>query len=499
MDRRSFVRNLGGLVLAAPTLEHLLGRSALAVQETKPKIPKRFIAICTPFGVVGHDWFPRMKNGVRSGQATVGELSSFHGMDMSSVLKQSHFDSISEKMLILDGLDANPKTNHSTAFPLTGYTTIRMEDVVVESIDQLIARRSPIYSTVPNVRSINLSNGTGTHTSNGSTMSFIREGSKTILNPEIYDPVVGARTLFEGVVAAGGDADRQEAKKRHRLNKAHHIHEQFKRALAHPRLGQADRRKFEAYMAHLDDFQNAIRAQESVVCTHPKAPDDPYETKVSRFDSNRARDHLSVMAHAIRCDLTRVYTFNMEPVHYRYPDLQVGTSNHHGMAHRWFEDGVASARTDMRNISMLHSKLVSDFIKSIDVVEDQDTGYTYLDNSVVVWLNNMGSTWNHHGSRVPCVLFGGRDFLKQGLLVDYRTDKKITHLGTSERIGRSYNNLLITLCQLFGLTPEQYEQEQKGIGNYGSPGAFAKGFGDKAAYEEYAFGDRRTSLLEILK
>ena len=113
--------------------------------------------------------------------------------------------------------------------------------------------------------------------------------------------------------------------------------------------------------------------------------------------------------------------------------------------------------------------------------------------------SDMGSVSNHKGQRMPCVLFGGKGVLKQDLLVDYRSDKTVTYgdSGQTDRIGVSYNNLLLSVCQAFGLLPEQYEQGQLGIGNYNASKYYWKKFASQADYEAFAYGDKRTRLEEI--
>ena len=99
--------------------------------------------------------------------------------------------------------------------------------------------------------------------------------------------------------------------------------------------------------------------------------------------------------------------------------------------------------------------------------EDPATGRSMLEDTVVFVGNNMGSVLNHKGSRMPCLMFGGSSVLRTGTLVDFRSQHSWSYVGGFERIERlgiAYNHLLVTMCQLFGLQPEDYEHGQEGIG-----------------------------------
>ncbi|TWW12142.1 hypothetical protein E3A20_03560 [Planctomyces bekefii] len=128
---------------------------------------------------------------------------------------------------------------------------------------------------------------------------------------------------------------------------------------------------------------------------------------------------------------------------------------------------------------------VARLLENLDVVEDPETGRTYLDNSIVLWGSELG-VWgdpfpeNRHSSMdMPLLLAGdGGGAITPGNLLDFRSmgtrkltpacDENCTSPYYLPWLGRPYNELLISIMLAFGLGPVDWEASaEPGFGDYG--------------------------------
>lgn len=176
----------------------------------------------------------------------------------------------------------------------------------------------------------------------------------------------------------------------------------------------------------------------------------------------------------IKCNLTKVITVAFESGHI------------HGLSHA--NGGLAtkelsceSHRTEMLKIATE----IGRFMEDIDVTESG--GNTYLDNSIVYWSTDMGSTVNHVGNSVPQVIAGGKGIFNTGKFYDYRGPIVSGH--NRGRPGRPMNEMQITLMLAMGLSPSDWEQNgAQGFGSY----SFSKY--DSQYYKSFNFGNKRSAL-----
>jgi hypothetical protein len=143
---------------------------------------------------------------------------------------------------------------------------------------------------------------------------------------------------------------------------------------------------------------------------------------------------LMVLAHA--CDLTRVSTFmwaNADSWQY-YPWIGVN-EEHHELSHAGDTDSVANEK--LVKINAWHAEQLKYLLDQLGKADEADGG-TLLDNSLVLWGNELGAGNSHTYKNIPWLLAGGA--------------------GGSVRMGRSlqykdlpHNNLLLSVCHAMGL------------------------------------------------
>jgi hypothetical protein len=118
---------------------------------------------------------------------------------------------------------------------------------------------------------------------------------------------------------------------------------------------------------------------------------------------------------------------------------------------------------------------VARFMASLDVQENSESDATFLDNSLVAYLNNLSNGNLHLRYDIPVLLagsLGGR--LRTGRFIDYTQNIQHTVQNSSGKmVGVDYNRLLVTLFQAYGLEEADYQQP-------GQP----PGFGSDRRHEE---------------
>jgi hypothetical protein len=258
------------------------------------------------------------------------------------------------------------------------------------------------------------------------------------------------------------------------------IHADYSKLSTHSRISADDKALLERHMAFLDDVTMHLSAYQSTVsCTVPTAPRSiangyPWE-QVSSIQDFKDTVNLfaQVAGAAIRCDITRIVTFDVqkaittasgtEQVSFHNSGTVMG--DWHYFAHS--RDSDANSKANFLSISQwICSAIYANFLQLLDV--DEGGGRTFLDNSLVCWGNELG--FNHYNTDQMCLLAGsagGR--LKTGYYIDYIDwDQSYANPIVDWGVlipGQPHNRLLVTILQAMGLQPADYERN--GITGYG--------------------------------
>jgi hypothetical protein len=148
----------------------------------------------------------------------------------------------------------------------------------------------------------------------------------------------------------------------------------------------------------------------------------------------RLQTDLMVLAHS--CGLTRVSTFmwgNADSWQF-FPWIGVN-EEHHTLSHSGDSDAAATAK--LVKINLWHSEQVAYLMDKLAAVPDT-AGGTLLDNSVILWGNELGVGNSHTYKDIPWVLAGGSGgYFKMGRYLQYKD--------------QPHNNLLVSVCNAMGL------------------------------------------------
>ena len=502
LRRRQLLSAAGAAGLTLPFLGNLIGRAAA---DTHGAIPKRVVFCQFPYGTVRDHWFPSMEargTGTRlSARCTAHAFADMPG-DPSPVFDRATWDGLFDRMVMLDGVDGAYASGHERCMPLTGFAYDDPMLLPAPSIDNILVDRAALYSSEPLLRALHV--GGNFARSANLSMSWTHDGISPTPNPPSTDPVATWDAIFESVASTPEATAALDRRRGIRAGVTDFVAQRYRTLASDPRLGAEDRRRIEAYLAYLGDYERSLGARAAATCAPPPRPDAASYPRGDRANEPRLFDQVQNVVHALRCDVTRVVTFNLAPTALTYRSLPEIEGDHHGLSHGKDSsdpDRSAACVRQLLAIDRLHTRAIAELARGLDAAEDPATGRSMLDDTVILVTSDMGSVNNHKGMRMPVLLIGGSGFLRGGHVYDFRSPyaRDFADTGRSERIGISYNNVLITLCQLFGLTPEQYEHGQAGIGDYRAVSYYARPFpGEYEEYEAYAFGDKRTPITEIL-
>ncbi len=182
--------------------------------------------------------------------------------------------------------------------------------------------------------------------------------------------------------------------------------------------------------AHLDGVRSLEQRLHSAAttCNTPTLPGKLDTQKMENYPTiGQLQMDLMVLAHA--CDLTRVSTFmwaNADSWQY-YPWIGVN-EEHHGLSHA--SDDDTASRDKLIKINAWHAEQVKYLLDALQAA-------SLLDDTLVLWGNELGVGNSHTYKDIPWLLAGGST-VRLGRFLRYKD--------------QPHNNLLLSICHAFGLT-----------------------------------------------
>lgn len=422
LDRRTVLRGLGCAV-GLPMLDAMVPSRARAAEPA----PQRLVVVYLPNGM----WMPHWRPG------TVGEGSAWA---LSPALEPlgPHKDDL----LVLSGLRnvaRGPDDAHATSISgfLTGENLLAplVGTTGGASLDQLLA--SARGGATP-FASLELSSE-GTLACVGRADCRWSESvswlSATRAPPRERDPLALFERLFGAAGGPGGAARAAERRKRDLLVVDAVIEDS---ARLDALLGAADRARLDELTTALFELERALRTGGiDAACRQEVDTLVPAERLEDRLDDDQhARLMLDMIALALRCDLTRVVTWQVgnELSRRQFPWLGVDFQ-HHSTSHHL---GRPQRIADLLTIGRWETGLVGHLLDRLAGLREPDGG-RLLDTTLVVTGAGMGDPDPHAIVDLPVVLAGGAS-------LGVRTGR---HVDVGDR---ALGDLLLGLAHTYGLT-----------------------------------------------
>lgn len=420
--RRAFLRGAAGTMVALPFL------SSLRVRAQETNFPKRLLLVYSPNGVTHEDWFPTN--------------TSETGFDLG--LSLSPFEPYRDRLIITKGLNIEvasigPGGPHQKGLGGLWTGTHLQEGNFVDgcgsragwadgiSVDQVVANQVGFDTAEPSlelgVRAI--------EADVRARMSYSGPGSP---NPPMNDPLDVYLRLFSSFMA---DPDELEALRARRRSVLDTVQDQF--AALNPRLGFEDRAKLEQHLEIVRDVERRldILPGDGTACGVPDEP--PILNEDNEEDMPAIGDlQADLLAMAFACDSTRVASLQFSSAinNIRLPWLG-STSAGHTMSH------AAASATSTHAKRSEHMKWYAErVVRMMDTLARIPEGDgTVLDNTLIVWGNEVSKGNLHTHQDIPFVIVGSAGgYFRTGRYLEFG--------------GVSHNKLLVSIMHAMGVNQD---------------------------------------------
>ena len=427
LSRRLFLRAAGGAAVAVPLLSSL---RAGAAAET---FPKRLVLMYTPNGVISDAWWPKNVT-----SETAWELNEIH----------APLAPFKDRLLLPAGIDltitnTGPGGLHQKGIGglFTGQQ-LQSGDLFVDgcgqragwangiSVDQEVAKTLAIGTPITSLE-------LGVRATENDVQGRVAYAGPGAPLPPMNDPSEVFQRLFSGF---GQNSDQLAELRARRRSVLDTVQAQFKSISA--RVSAEDQKKLQAHLSLVRDLEGrmASTGNGSASCVAPAVPatlDPTSEDDMPKI----AALHLDMLATAFACDLTRVASFQISTSlnHIRYPWLN-SMGEGHALSH--MGAGDTDAHLELVARQTWHSQMLANFLTRLSQIPEGSG--TVLDNTLVVWGNEVSEGNTHSHSNMPFLLAGGGWHFRTGRSVQYAA--------------ASHNDLLVSVLNAMGVPATTFGQ-----------------------------------------
>jgi len=198
-------------------------------------------------------------------------------------------------------------------------------------------------------------------------------------------------------------------------------------------LGYEDKLTLDKHLQSIRDLEGRLDAAGTLgeACQEPTValPGSSYQQNDQYPVTGRAQMDMLVMA--LACDMTRVasiqWSRSVSNVQHNWVPLRLG-EGHHDLSH--YDDNNGDSQADLLEINKWYSEQFAYMLGLMEGIQEGEN--TLLDNSVVVWVNELGKGNSHARRDIPFMLAGGaQGYFNTGRHIDFG--------------GESHGKLLVSL------------------------------------------------------
>lgn len=390
LDRRAFLRGLGGVSLALPVLD-AMGAEAAA------QAPRRFCALYTANGMS----LPRPENGINEWHwfPTTEEHGQFVFGKSTEPLEpyRQHLSFISG-LYHPNGLKSDPHVCSDmwlTGAPLHNPKPGTYNSV---SLDQVVAQHTKQHCRQPSLV-LSIDAGTGFLSRTG-TISYSLDGKPI---PAENSP----RRVFDRLFRGDRTSLQSERVALQRRIKLVDAVAASAKSL-NQRLGHSDRERMDQYLTSLNEVESRLIASERWIDI-PLKPQDYSHLNLDATNEGEPaeyyRNMFDLIALAFDADITRSVSFmlNREDgmgISDTFP-LKLGlTRTHHSLSHAGDKDG----QLEFAKYDRFLSEQIGHFLARL--TEYQDREGSVLDHTIVLF--GSGASTTHNPRNLPTLIAGGQ-------------------------------------------------------------------------------------------
>jgi hypothetical protein len=408
LGRRELTLGLGASLLSALVLGGLRG----VARAVTPNTAKRLVVFFSPNGTIHPFWRP------------TGTESAFT-FPKGGILEP--LAAIQGDVVVCDGVDFKGFSNHSPGMAgmLTANATASMPTRGM-SVDQYIAKQL-------GAKPLGFGVETGAWGANVQTrMSYSAPGQ--FVDPE-DDPVQMYGALFASAALPPSQAQALLARRKSILDAITGDLGELR-----AKVGAADKVK-------LDQHLDALRSTEAGVtaaagCTAPAAPAAADKWANANFPAI-GKAQMDLLVTALACGMTQVATIQFAHTVSPHVFTWAGvTQGHHDLSHS--DDSNTAGVQAFVTAERWYAEQFAYLVQKLKALPEPGAPQgSMLDNTLVVWVKELGDSRLHDGVSVPFVLAGrAGGYLRTG---------RYLQLG-----GVSHQALLVSMCNAMGLSTQAF-------------------------------------------
>jgi hypothetical protein len=438
LTRRRLLGGMGALTVA---LTSPIWRAATVFgQDASAKPLRRFIGVFSANGTIAAEFFPKTTGAdapltsdslgriLAPMAAHVSQMLVLKGVDMIST--------VSDTLGSMTGMRYGGPHMKGPGAMLTGGALGAPSDVNGSfngaggpagnadriSVDQLIANSIGTKSTFPSLEY-------GARVAGGHPLDVISYRAANQPNPPIDDPVQMYSRMFATSNLSSTQLTQLIADRKSVLDFV-----QSDITTLQAKLTSDDKARLDAHLTSIRTIEQQL-TNASASCTPP--------TKPTAFDSSdeatfapivQVQMDMMLLAHI--CGMTNVSTFmfaNADSWQY-FPFAGVN-EEHHGLSHSADDDTVSTEK--LIKINVWHGQQVNYMLDKLAATTESD-GSKMLDNTLLLWGNELGVGNTHDYKNIPWLLAGGSTYFKMGRSLQFN--------------GQPHNNLLVSIANAMGLS-----------------------------------------------
>jgi hypothetical protein len=430
LSRRALLRGVGGVAIGLPFLE-VMSESGRA-RGAAITGPKRYINFFSPDGTIYPAFVPtagaspttftlsRILAPLAPNQSKIVVLDGLHNTAAQNGPGDDHMKGMGT---MLTGIELAPGTTQGGCCAPAGLAG-------GISVDQTIAG---IIGTGTKLKSLELGVESG---SAGTVWGYTSYAGPGLPLPPDNNPASVFTRVFGMLGTSTTDAQRLAVERRSVLDAVIANYTQL-----NPRLGALDKAKLDEHLSNVRDLESRVTATTGSVggnCAEPAMPTGDYMMAAS-FPAV-AKLQIDLLVSAMTCDQVRVGSLQFEnsvgQAIFSWVDPTI-TRGHHDMSHD--DDSNADTMEKLTKINIWYAQQLNYLMTALAAVPEPTANGmgTMLDNTVIVWCNELSKGNVHSHSPQPFVLAGGAGgALQTGRFLQFDQTP--------------HNNLLVSLVNMMG-------------------------------------------------
>jgi hypothetical protein len=411
IERRTFLRGLGGAALALPHL------NAMAATAKSDSVPTRMVCVGLNFGFVPQLFFPEET-----------------GPNYQLSRRLQPLKKLRNDFTIFSGLDhgVNGQGGHGGVHAYLSGVLSKNSAGMPEANISIDQKAAQLVGVRTRYSSMQLASGNDPN-------NMISWSASGVSNP----PATNVEKIYDLLFQTVDPRLQKTTQAKYAARTSILDLVKTDAGYLKRKVGVRDRAKLEQYFNSVREVEKRL-TQSSQWLDKPKpAVDYALPAASDSLDFvDRVPLYYDLISLALQTDSTRVITLALADIGANYGGFKI-SRGYHQLTHH---GKVPEYITELSIIEQFHMVQLARFLKQLKAVEEPN-GKTLLDNSMVLFGSGMGNASSHSNKNLPLILAGGG--FKHGEHKSYFKDE-------AKRKATPAGNLFVSMLQRFGMETDRF-------------------------------------------